>query len=145
MIRLALFLFSLFLFNQCSFNEGSRVWSSKEKKSENQNSIKKIFPEEKKQSTEFNQDLRLNLEKIQINNKIIDNKNNYGAQDYNGLIKKIGSYKFSKLKEIDQLDFKPVFLDENLIFFDKRAPLLNMIVITKFYGKKIITLNLKKN
>jgi outer membrane protein assembly factor BamB len=135
-IRLVLFLFSLFLFNQCSFNEGSRVWNSKEKKLENQNSIKKIFPEEKKQSTEFNQDLRLNLEKIQINKKIIDNKNNYGAQDYDGLIKKIGSYKFSKLKEIDQLDFKPVFLNENLIFFNKKGTIIKYDSNNKVLWKK---------
>ena len=135
MIRLALFLL-LLLFNQCSFNEGSRIWSGKEKKSENQNSIKKIFPEEKKKSTEFNQDLRLNLEKIQINNKIIDNKNNYGAQDYDGAIKKIGSYKFSKLKEIDQLDFKPVFLDENLIFFDKKGTIIKYDSNNKVLWKK---------
>ena len=151
MIRLVLFLFSLFLFNQCSFNEGSRIWSGKEKKSENQNSIKKIFPEEKKKSTELNQDLRLNLEKIQINNKIIDNKNNYGAQDYDGLIKKIGSYKFSKLKEIDQLDFKPVFLDKNLIFFDKKGTIIkydsnNKVLWKKnYYSKSEKKLNPKLN
>jgi len=150
-IRLVLFLFSLFLFNQCSFNEGSRIWSGKEKKSENQNSIKKIFPEEKKKSTELNQDLRLNLEKIQINNKIIDNKNNYGAQDYDGLIKKIGSYKFSKLKEIDQLDFKPVFLDKNLIFFDKKGTIIkydsnNKVLWKKnYYSKSEKKLNPKLN
>ena len=151
MIRLVLFLFSLFLFNQCSFNEGSRIWSGKEKKSENQNSIKKIFPEEKKKSTELNQDLRLNLEKIQINNKIVDNKNNYGAQDYDGLIKKIGSYKFSKLKEIDQLDFKPVFLDKNLIFFDKKGTIIkydsnNKVLWKKnYYSKSEKKLNPKLN
>jgi len=150
-IRLALFLFSLFLFNQCSFNEGSRIWIGKEKKSENQNSIKKIFPEEKKKSTELNQDLRLNLEKIQINNKIVDNKNNYGAQDYDGLIKKIGSYKFSKLKEIDQLDFKPVFLDKNLIFFDKKGTIIkydsnNKVLWKKnYYSKSEKKLNPKLN
>jgi outer membrane protein assembly factor BamB len=150
-IRLILFLFLLFLFNQCSFNEGSRIWSGKEKKSENQNNIKKIFPEEKKKSTQFNQDLRLNLEKIQINSKIIDNKNNYGAQDYDGLIKKIGSYKFSKLKEIDQLDFKPVFLDENLIFFDKKGTIIkydsnNKVLWKKnYYSKSEKKLNPKLN
>ena len=136
MNRLIILILSLFSLNQCSFNEGSRIWSGKEKKSENQNSIKKIFPEEKKKSTELNQDLRLNLEKIQINNKIVDNKNNYGPQDYDGLIKKIGSYKFSKLKEIDQLDFKPVFLNENLIFFDKKGTIIKYDSNNKVLWKK---------
>ena len=114
MIRLTLFLFSLFFLNQCSFNEGSRLWNDKEKELENQTNIKKIFTEEKKITTEFNQDLKLNLEKIQTKNKITDNKNDYGVQDYDGLIKKIGSYKFSKLKNVNQLNFKPAFLNEGL-------------------------------
>ena len=145
MNRLIILILSLFFLNQCSFNEGSRLWNDKEKELENQTNIKKIFTEEKKITTEFNQDLKLNLEKIQTNNKITDNKNDYGVQDYDGLIKKIGSYKFSKLKDVNQLDFKPAFLNEGLIFFDKKEPSLDMIIKIKFYGKKIIILNLKKD
>ena len=95
MNKLSILILLLFFLNQCSFNEGSRLWNDKEKELENQTNIKKIFTEEKKITTEFNQDLKLNLEKIQTKNKITDNKNDYGVQDYDGLIKKIGSYKCS--------------------------------------------------
>ncbi len=124
MIKLTLFLFSLFFLNQCSFNEGSRLWNDQERELVNQTNIKKIFTEEKKITTEFNQNFKLNLKKIQTNNKITDNKNDYGAQDYDGPIKKIGSYKFSKLENVNQLDFKPAFLNEGLIFFDKKGTII---------------------
>ena len=122
MNRLIILIISIFFLNQCSLNDNSILW--KEKKIENQSSIKKLFSEDKKIITELNQELRLDFSKIKINNKIIDNKNNYGPQDYNGSINKIGNYKFSKLLDINQLNFKPIFLDDGLIFFDKKGTII---------------------
>ena len=136
MNRLIILILSLFFLNQCSFNEGSQLWNDKENEQDNQNNIKKIFTEEKKITTKFNKDLKLNLEKIQTNNKITDNKNNYGVQDYDGLIKKIGSYKFSKLEDVNQLDFKPIFLNEGLIFFDKKGTIIRYDNKNKVLWKK---------
>ena len=136
MNRLIILILSLFFLNQCSFNEGLQLWNDKEKELENQTNIKKIFTEEKKIITEFNQDLKLNLEKIQTNNKITDNKNDYGAQNYDGLIKKIGSYKFSKLKNVNQLNFKPAFLNEGLIFFEKKGTIVRYDEKNKVLWKK---------
>ena len=136
MNRLIILILSLFFLNQCSFNESSQLWNDKEKELENQTNIKKIFTEEKKITTEFNQDLKLNLEKIQTNNKITDNKNDYGVQNYDGLIKKIGSYKFSKLKDVNQLNFKPAFLNEGLIFFEKKGTIVRYDKKNKVLWKK---------
>ena len=66
----------------------------------------------------------IDLSKIQSNNKTIDNQNNYGSQSYDGLINKIGNYKFSKLENINQLNFKPIFLNDGLIFFDKKGSIV---------------------
>ena len=60
-----------------------RVWDKKEKE-EKSTKYPKSFFRRKKNNTEFNQDLKLDLTKIQTAIKIIDNKNNYGAQNYNG-------------------------------------------------------------
>ena len=121
MNRLIIIVTVLFFLNHCSFNENSRIWKDKEQKIEKQKNIRKVFSEEKKIITEFNQELKLDFSKIKTNNKIIDNKNNYGFQNYNGLINKIGSYKFSKLDDVNQLNFKPIFLNDGLIFFDKKG------------------------
>ena len=136
MIRVIILILSLFLINHCSFNENSRIWKDKEKKLESEKNIKKVFSEEKKISSEFNQELKLDLTKIKTNNKIIDNKNNYGSQNYGGLLKKIGTYKFGKFEEINQLNFKPVFLDNGLIFFDKKGSIIRYNNNQKVLWKK---------
>ena len=136
MTRVIILILSLFLLNHCSFNENSRIWKDKEKNLESKKNIKKVFSEEKKISSEFNQELKLDLTKIKTNNKIIDNKNNYGSQNYGGLVKKIGSYKFGKFEEINQLNFKPVFLDNGLIFFDKKGSIIRYNNNQKVLWKK---------
>jgi outer membrane protein assembly factor BamB len=134
--RVIILIISLILLNHCSFNENSRIWKDKEKKLESEKNIKKVFSEEKKISSEFNQELKLDLTKIKTNNKIIDNKNNYGAQKYGGLFKKIGTYKFGKFEEINQLNFKPVFLENGLIFFDKKGSIIRYNNNKKVLWKK---------
>ena len=136
MTRLIILIFSIFFLNHCSFNDKSKIWNDKEKEIKNQANFKKIFSEEEKITTEFNQDLKLNLAKIKINNKITDNKNDYGAQDYNGLINKVGSYKFSKLEDVDELNFKPVFLNDGLIFFDNKGTIYRYNYNQKILWKK---------
>jgi outer membrane protein assembly factor BamB len=117
-------------------NENSRIWKDKEKKLEAQKNIKKVFLEDKKITTEFNQELKLDLSIIKFNNKITDNKNNYGSQNYEGLIDKIGNYKFSKFEDINQLNFKPIFLEDGLIFFDKKGSIIRYNDKTKVLWKK---------
>ena len=136
MTRVIILIISLILLNHCSFNENSRIWRDKEKKLEPVKNIKKVFSEEKKISSEFNQELKLDLTKIKTNNRIIDNKNNFGAQKYGGLLKKIGTYKFGKFEEINQLNFKPVFLENGLIFFDKKGSIIRYNNNKKVLWKK---------
>ena len=78
MIRLTLFLFSLFLLSHCSITENARIWNDKEEKIENQN-IKKLFAKEERKIIEFNPDLKLDLSKLKFNNNVLDNQNNFGA------------------------------------------------------------------
>ena len=136
MNRIIILIIALIFLNQCSLNENSRIWKDKEKKLEAQKNIKKVFLEDKKITTEFNQELKLDLSIIKFNNKIIDDKNNYGSQNYEGLINKIGNYKFSKFEDINQLNFKPIFLEDGLIFFDKKGSIIRYNDKTKVLWKK---------
>ena len=141
MTRVFILILFLFFLNQCSSNENSRIWKNKKNKSDTEKNIQKAFSEEKKISTEFNQELKLDLTKIKTSNKITDNKNNYSSQKYSGLVKKINTYKFSKFEEINQLNFKPVFFKDGLIFFDRKGAIIrfnnNQKVLWKknFYSK----------
>jgi outer membrane protein assembly factor BamB len=133
--RLIILLLSLFLLNNCSLNENSKIWKEKEKDLENKN-IEKVFLDKKIITNEFNQELKLDLSKIQSKNKNTDNQNNYGSQTYDGLINKIGNYKFSKLENINQLNFKPIFLNDGLIFFDKKGSIIRYNNSQKVVWKK---------
>ena len=136
MNRIIILILALIFLNQCSFNENSRIWKDKENKLEAQKNIKKVFLEDKKITTEFNQELKLDLSIIKFNNKITNNENNYGSQNYEGLIDKIGNYKFSKFEDINQLNFKPIFLEDGLIFFDKKGAIIRYNDKTKVLWKK---------
>ena len=126
----------LFLLNNCSLNENSQIWKDKEKNIENKKNIEKIFSDKKKAISEFNPELKLDLAEIQTKNIIIDNKNNYGSQSYEGSITKIGNYNFSKLENINQLNFKPVFLNDGIIFFDKKGSIIRYKDTQKIVWKK---------
>ncbi len=115
---------ALFFLNNCSLNENSRIWKDKANKLETDKKITKVVVEENLKISEFNQDLKLDLSLLKINNKKIDNQNNLGLQNYIGELKKIGNFKFSKLEEINQLDFKPIFLKNGIIFFDRKGSII---------------------
>ena len=120
-----IFTFIVLIFlNNCSFNENSRIWKDKENKLETDKKITKVFAEENLSVSEFNKDLKLDLSSIKINNKNYENQNNLGLQNYKGELAKIGNFKFSKLEEINQLDFEPIFLKNGIIFFDKKGSII---------------------
>ncbi len=126
MNKVFIYILVLFFFNNCSFNENSKIWKDKDKNIEfiNQENVKKLFVEEEIISTEFNPELFINITKLNKNDKITNNRNDYGSQNYNGLLNKERSYSFSKLDNINQLDFKPAFLSDGLIFFNKKGAII---------------------
>tara|TARA_B100001094_G_scaffold29298_1_gene24453 strand:- start:386 stop:1684 length:1299 start_codon:yes stop_codon:yes gene_type:complete len=134
--KLIIIVISLVFLNHCSLNENSRIWKDKDQKIDNPKNVKKIFSEEKKITIEINQELKLDFSKSKTNNKIVDNKNDYGFQNYSGLINKVGNYKFSKFDDINQLNFKPIFLNDGLIFFDKKGSIYRYSNSQKVLWKK---------
>ena len=99
MNKLSFTLFILIFLNNCSFNENSRLWQDKEIQLDTDKNIKKILSDDKKIVTEFNQGLKIELTGIKTTDIVVDNQNNFGSQNYEGLVNKIGNYKFSKLKK----------------------------------------------
>ena len=124
MNRLIILLIALFFINNCSLNENSRIWKDKKKEISTHSKLKKVFAEDKIEVQEFNQGLNLDLSVIKTNRKFIDNQNNFGSQSYKGNLVKIGTYKFSKLEELNQINFKPLFLQDSIVFFDKKGSII---------------------
>ena len=144
-------LIALVLLNNCSLNENSKIWNNKENDSENKNKSVKVLKDEKNIVLEFNKGLRLDLSGILTSNKKIENQNNNGSQTYKGELNKIGSFRFSKLDEINQIDLKPGFLKNGIIFFDKKGSIIryddNQKILWKknFYSKAEKKLNPRLN
>ena len=151
MNRLILLFCTIFLLNNCSFNENSRIWKDKESPLENKENVTKIFADEQNVSVELNPDISLDLRNIKLSNKIIDNQNNIGILNYAGALQKIGNFKFSKLDNLDQFNLKPVFLNDGIIFFDNKGSILRfnddqkVIWKNNFYSKSEKKLKPKLN
>jgi len=136
-IRLLLLIFTLFFLSNCSLKEGSGLWNKKEK-IEDQKKVKKLFSKEKKKITEFNPELKLDTSEITFNVDINENQNNSGAESYKGLNEKINTFKFSTIKDTNQLNYKPIFLDDGLIFFDNKGTIIRYDANGKVIWKKNI-------
>ena len=136
MNRLVILLIALIFINNCSLNENSRIWKDKDKELSTQPNLKKVFEEKKIEVQEFNQLLKINLSNITTNNKFVDYQNNFGSQSYKGELDKIGSYKFSKLEKLNQINFKPLFLGNTIVFFDKKGSILKYDENQKVIWKK---------
>ena len=151
MNRLILLFCTIFLLNNCSFNENSRIWKDKESPLENKENVTQIFADEQNVSVELNPDISLDLRNIKLSNKIIDNQNNIGLLNYAGALQKIGNFKFSKLDNLDQFNLKPVFLNDGIIFFDNKGSILRfnddqkVIWKNNFYSKSEKKLKPKLN
>ena len=121
-------LFILFLFiTNCSLDTKSGFWSSSEKlNSENQIIEKKLFENSKIYEKEFNPKFKIKIKNNFKKRSFVDNLlNNNGIVKFNGELKKVSKYKFSKISKFDQ--YQPELLitnQNNLIFFDEKGSLL---------------------
>ena len=142
--KFLLIIFSFLLLN-CSLNENSKIWNKENKISNKNKNIEIILDEKNETPEELNSKLKLDLSKIDLNNNIIDNLNNFGAQTYSGKFNKIVNYKFDKLDEVNELNFRPLLLNNSLIFFDKKGSVIKYDQNGKILWKKIIIISLRKN
>jgi outer membrane protein assembly factor BamB len=136
--RLFLLIFTLFFVTHCSVKENFGIWNKKDENLENQKKVKKLFSDDKKIITEFNPELKLDISKLKFNEIIVNNQNNIGAQNYTGFNEKINTFKFSTIKDTNQLNYKPIFLDDGLIFFDNKGTIIRYDLNSKVVWKKNI-------
>ena len=136
------FLFVLIILTGCSLNKNSKFWSKSEKINKDNNVTKTSKSEEilKKSSVyekEFNQNLKIKVEGNFNTNKQIDYlTNNNGRVDFNGQLKSLSRYKFSKIKNFYQYEPEIVFHNKSLIFFDNKGTILKFNEEQKLKWKK---------
>ena len=103
--------------------------------------VKIILTKKAQLEKEFNPTLKIKISQGELNKNFINNQNNTGEMDYEGRLEKIGKYKFSKFNDFEHLNIKPIFYNENVIFFDNKGTIIfydqNQKIIWKknFYSK----------
>ena len=134
---LILFLFIL----NCSLDTKTGFWSQSEKlKSENKPLEKKLFVDTKIYQKEFNPEIKIRLKKNYKKNSFVNNLlNNNGVVEFNGELKKVSKYKFSKVSQFDYYQPELLITEKNtLIFFDDKGTILNFSNDNKLIWKNNI-------
>ena len=135
MIRILIFFLVSLILANCSLNENSKIWNKKEKNKVNKN-IEIILDEKKISYKELNPNISLDLSQVNVQNKIIDNRNNFGIQNYSGKLKKIKNFTFSKFNNENDTDLTPLFLKDGIVFFDNKGSIIRFDSDKKIIWKK---------
>ena len=121
----------------CSLDNKTGLWTKKQKIKEEKIIIKELFEKEKALEKEFNPNLKINLSAKLIDNSFINNfDNNNGRVNYNGTLKSISKFKFSKIDNFNQLEPEIIFDKNNVIFFDDKGSILKFDNFSKLIWKK---------
>ena len=126
-----------FLITSCSFNKNSKFWSKSKIIEEKKINVKKIFITEKTLNLEFNPKLKISLFTKPINRSFSNNyDNNNGRINYDGKLKSISKYKFSKIERFNQYEPTISFDKDNIIFYDNKGSILKFDDDSKLVWKK---------
>ena len=133
---LKIVLIFIFLSN-CSFNKNSKFWTTEIITEEKKEKIIEIFKKEKALSLELNPNLEISFYSKAVNKSFLNNyDNNNGRINYNGSLKKISKFKFSKIKNFYQYEPEILFSNNDIIFFDNKGSILKFDENSKLLWKK---------
>ena len=136
MNKLSIIILIFLLVNNCSINsinKEQRFWGKDKAAIKEVKKPKKILTKKVTIEKELNDSLEIKFSSKKNNKKSKISQNDIGNQFYEGVLKKIGKYKFSKLNNFEHIDLQPVFYGENIIFFDNKGT----ITYYDEYQKKI--------
>ena len=141
MNKLSLLILILLFSNNCSINKKQVFWGKEKNNIEESYNIKKILTKQARKEEEFNATLKIKISDGKVNKNFNNNQNNTGETAYEGGLKKIGNYKFSKFNDFEYIDVKPLFFNEYIIFFDNKGTIIlydqnqNIVWEKNFYHK----------
>ena len=131
------FILLIFLAN-CSLDTKSGIWTKNQKIiEEEEKNIKRLFNEDVVLENELNPDLIIKLSSRLSSNSFVKNaSNNNGRLDYDGNLKSISKFKFSKIKNFEFLEPEILADKNNLIFYDNKGTLIKFDTTSKIIWKK---------
>ena len=141
MNKLSLLIFILLFTNNCSINKKQGFWGKEKSNIEKFENVKIILTKQAREEQEFNPTLEFKISNKKFNKNFSNNQNNFGEILYEGSLKKIGNYKFSKFNDFEYINIKPIFYNDNVIFHDNKGTIIlydqNQKIVWKknFYNK----------
>ncbi len=131
-----LFFLLIILINSCSLDKNSNFWSTTKKINLEEN-YKDILKKDEALSQSLNPTLKIDINANSVLSILEKKKlNNDGRLDFNGNLKKISKYKFSKIKNFQQYESSIVLNKKNIIFFDNKGTILQFDENSKLIWKK---------
>ena len=132
------YLFILIIFiTSCSLNKNSSFWTSEKIQELEDKKFEKIFNDYEALDQELNTNLNVNLSSKITNDKTSKQfHNNDGRVNFDGTLKKLSKYKFSKIKNFYQFEPTISFNNDNVIFFDNKGTILQFDNHSKLVWKK---------
>ena len=128
----------VFFITNCSFNSNSTFWSGEKKiQKEASFTIREINEKQPVLQNEFNADLKINLTDKKIENELISKfYNNDGISFYDGTLKSISKYSFSKIDKFERYEPEIIINEDTIIFFDDKGTILKFDNNSKLLWKK---------
>lgn len=128
----------VFFTTNCSFNSNSTFWSGEKKiQKEASFTIREINEKQPVLQNEFNADLKINLTDKKIENELISKfYNNDGISSYDGSLKSISKYSFSKIDKFERYEPEIIINEDTIIFFDDKGTILKFDNNSKLLWKK---------
>tara|TARA_B100000787_G_scaffold138219_1_gene107053 strand:+ start:916 stop:2214 length:1299 start_codon:yes stop_codon:yes gene_type:complete len=139
--KLSLLILIFLIINNCSITKKQRFWGKEKSNIQENENIKTILTKQSKIEVEFNSKLKIKVSDGKLSRQFRNNQNNVGELFYEGLLKKIGKYNFSKFDDFEFIDLEPVFYNDKVIISDNKGTIIlydeNQKIIWKknYYNK----------
>ncbi len=132
-----LLLILIFLFlNNCSSNKDPLEQNEKKTNLQNNQVLKKNLNKKTRNEQELNPTLEVNISNGEFTKNFDNNKNDLGELEYQGLLEKLGKYNYAKFNDFKNIEVKPIFYNENLIFFNNKGTIIVYDQIQKIVWQK---------
>ena len=131
----------ILILNNCSSSKKIGFWGKDDQDQTQIKRTKTILTKQVKLEKEFNSNLYIKISNGKLNQKSLNNQNDTGELAYEGVLKKIGKYNFSKFNDFDFISPNPLFYNKNLVFYDNKGAIIlydkNQKILWKnnFYNK----------
>ena len=112
------------ILNSCSSNKGKSFLGKSEKDQIQTENTKTILTKQVRFETEFNSNLYIKISNGKLNQNSLNNQNDTGELAYEGVLERIGKYKFSNFDDFNFVDPSPLFYNKNLIFYDNKGTII---------------------